>query len=113
VYARAPALPHEQGDHVKHDTTWRSWRGTADEAGRGEVWPGRERVTRWQSLLTTHTKHGRQLLREMLAGPIMFTPDATTYRFEGEATMGPLLSGEIAGSTVMVPVRGFEPRFDG
>ncbi len=39
------------------------------------------------------SQRGRQLLREVLAGPLRFTPDARTYRFEGEAAMGRVLAG--------------------
>jgi hypothetical protein len=48
----------------------------------------------WRALLMTkQVADGRQLLREMLTGPLMFTPDARTYRFEGDAAMGRLLAG--------------------
>lgn len=43
----------------------------------------------------SHTER-RQLLREMLVGPLRFTPDGRTYRFEGDAAIGRLLSG-VAG----------------
>jgi hypothetical protein len=55
----------------------------------------RQRVADWRALLTTHVADGRQLLREVLAGPIRFAPDDETYRFEGEAAMGRLLGGTI------------------
>ena len=63
--------------------------------------------------LTKHTSDGRQLLREVLAGPLRFTPEGRTYRFEGELAVGRMLS-EMAGlTTSLVAVRGIEPRFDG
>jgi hypothetical protein len=73
----------------------------------------RSRVDDWQALLTRRTTHGRQLLREMLVGPITFTPNGRAYRFEGEASFGRLLSGEAGLPTNVVAVRGIEPRFDG
>jgi hypothetical protein len=69
----------------------------------------RERVTRWQEMLTTHTTHGRQLLTEVLDGKLAFTPEGTAYRFDGDATVGPLLRGTV-GDPIVVPVRGFERR---
>src|SRR5206468_7553061 len=57
----------------------------------------REHVASWRSLLTTkHVQDGRQLLREVLTGPLRFTPEQRTYRFEGEAAFGKMLAG-IAG----------------
>ena len=55
----------------------------------------------------------RQLLREVLAGPLRFTPEGHTYRFEGEASVGRLLAGVAGVATLMVPLRGFEPRSRG
>ena len=56
----------------------------------------RQHVADWRRLLTKQTQDGRQLLREVLAGPLRFTPEGRTYRFEGEAAVGRLLAG-IAG----------------
>jgi hypothetical protein len=42
---------------------------------------------------------GRQLLREVLAGPLRFTPDLRAYHFEGEAAVGRLLAGITATGT--------------
>ena len=46
----------------------------------------RRHISRWRQLLTAreHVQDTRAALREMLAGPIRFTPDGRTYRFEGE-----------------------------
>jgi len=41
-------------------------------------------VKDWRALLTKRVEDGRQLLREVLSGPLRFTPDGRTYRFEGE-----------------------------
>ena len=61
----------------------------------------REHVARWRELLTTHVQDGRQLLREVLAGPLRFTPEGRTYRFEGEAALGQIVAG-IAGLPTFV-----------
>ena len=45
-----------------------------------------EHVAGWRALLTKQVEDGRQLLREVLAGPLRFTPEGRTYRFEGEAS---------------------------
>jgi hypothetical protein len=52
-----------------------------------------ERVGRWRALLKNHVEDGRQLLREVLAGPLMFTPEQRSYRFEGEAAIGRAFAG--------------------
>jgi site-specific DNA recombinase len=67
----------------------------------------------WRGMLAKHTSDGRQLLREVLTGPLRFTPEGRTYRFEGEASVGRLLAGVVDVATFMVPVRGFEPRSRG
>ena len=72
----------------------------------------RRRVEDWRGLLDRRPAHGRQLLREMLAGPITFTTAGRAYRFRGEASFG-ALAGEASGTPLMVPVRGFEPRSRG
>ena len=56
----------------------------------------RMRVGQWRQLLTTNIEDGRRLLREVLSGPLRFTPEGRSYRFEGEATLGPIVAG-IAG----------------
>jgi hypothetical protein len=75
----------------------------------------RDRIEDWQELLTRRAMHGRQLLREMLAAPIQFTPieGRRAYRFEGEASFGGVIAGEAGVPTLMVPLRGFEPRSRG
>ena len=67
------------------------------------------RVKNWRALLTHRPAHGRQLLREMLTGPITFTPAGRVYRFRSEASFGDSASG----TPYVVPVRGFEPRSRG
>ena len=55
----------------------------------------RQELTQWRSLLTGNVGDGRQLLREVLVGPLTFTPEGDVYRFEGEAGVGKLLSGKL------------------
>jgi hypothetical protein len=51
---------------------------------RGVIEAGvHEHVSRWRALLTKRVEDGRQLLREVLAGPLRFTPAGRAYRFEG------------------------------
>ena len=71
----------------------------------------RGHLTRWRSLLTKHTADGRQLLREVLAGPLRFTPEGKTYRFDGEAALGRLLAGIAGLPTLLASPTGFEPVF--
>jgi hypothetical protein len=49
----------------------------------------------------------RKLLREMIAGPIRFTPVGRTYRFEWKLWC----ADETGVSTLMVPVRGYDKGF--
>jgi hypothetical protein len=64
----------------------------------------RMRVKQWRQLLTMNIEDGRQLLREVLAGPLRFTPEGRSYRFDGEATLGQIVAG-IAG----LPTVGTSP----
>ena len=73
----------------------------------------RRHLDRWHSLLFKHTAEGRQLLREVLAGPLRFTPEGRTYRFNGEAAVGHMLAGTAGLTTSLVAVRGIEPRSRG
>jgi hypothetical protein len=52
---------------------------------------------------------GRQLLREVLAGPLKFTPHGRTYRFEGEAAIGRAIAGMTGLATFVVRPEGLEP----
>jgi site-specific DNA recombinase len=61
----------------------------------------------WRTLLASaHVRDGRQLLREVLDGPLRFTPDGRAYRFAGEARLGDLLVGAVGLPTNVVAVRG-------
>jgi site-specific DNA recombinase len=72
----------------------------------------RERLARWTSMLTSHVDDGRTLFREILVGPIRFTPDkeSGTYSFEGIAAIDRLFSGIVRSPFVASPT-GFEPVF--
>ena len=73
----------------------------------------RRQLGRWQELLAIdRVSDGRQLLRETLAGPLRMAPVDRSFRFEGIA-IGRVLAGRADVATNLVPVRGFEPRFDG
>ena len=68
----------------------------------------------WHALLATkQVQDGRQLLCEVLAGPLRFTPDAQTYRFEGEARVGAIVAQMAGVAPLMVAVPGIEPGFHG
>jgi hypothetical protein len=71
----------------------------------------RRHLERWQTLLTARVEVGRQLLRETLVGPLTFTPDGRTYRFEGELSIGRLLAGMTGLPTFLASPTGFEPVF--
>ena len=71
----------------------------------------RKRIGQWRELLTTNIEDGRQLLREVLAGPLRFTPEGRSYRFEGEATLGQIVAGIAGLPTVLASPTGFEPVF--
>ena len=53
----------------------------------------RDKLAAWRSLLGRQTQDGRQLLRELLEGPIRFMPDGEMYRFHGKAALWKLLAG--------------------
>ena len=67
----------------------------------------------WRGLLTRQTRHGRDFLRTVLTGPIAFTPlmdaAAKAYQFDGEASIGQLLSGVIELPTNLASPTGFNP----
>ena len=49
-------------------------------------------VAEWRTLLTEEVEDGRQLLREVLEGPLRFTPDGKVYRFTGQVATGRLIT---------------------
>ena len=68
----------------------------------------RGHVGQWRTLLTKHVNDGRQLLREVLLGPLRFTPDGRAYRFEGEATFGPIIAGMVGVAPFGTSPAGFD-----
>lgn len=68
----------------------------------------REQVAAWRALLTTEINDGRELLRQVLAGPLRFTPAADkSYQFEGEAAIGRMLAGALGSATILASPAGF------
>ena len=48
----------------------------------------REKLSTWRALLTRQTPDGRELLRQVLQGPLRFAPEAKMYRFFGRRRSG-------------------------
>jgi hypothetical protein len=74
----------------------------------------RRKLGEWRALLGRNVQDGRQLLREVLRGPIRFwpvEPGARVFRFQGEVDYGVLLSGVAGVATKLVSPTGFEPVF--
>src|SRR5438093_895731 len=65
-----------------------------------------EYVNHWRALLTRRVEDGRQLLREVLEGPLRFTPEGKSYRFEGEIAFGRLLAGMVGVAPLMASPTG-------
>jgi hypothetical protein len=57
------------------------------------------KVAEWRRLLDGDIAERRQFLREILDGPIYFTPEGNTYRFEGMDRRGRLITDLVTGST--------------
>ena len=55
-----------------------------------------EKIAGWRTRLATD---GRQVLREVLRGPLRFDPSGTQYQFEGATRTGELITGLIGDST--------------
>jgi site-specific DNA recombinase len=74
----------------------------------------RKRLADWRELLRRQAPVARQVVSHLLDGRILCTPnkDERLYRFAGRVKFEQLLSG-VVPTVGMVPVRGFEPRFDG
>ncbi len=71
------------------------------------------RLRNWQAVAKRHLPEARQLLREVLADRLVFTPaildKATQWEFRGPASLGRLIEG-ILPKGVVAPT-GFEPVF--
>ena len=67
----------------------------------------------WRGLLSRQVAEGREVLRQLLAEPILFTPiegDRHAYRFEGTASLTGMFEG-LVEVTGMASPPGFEPGF--
>ena len=73
----------------------------------------RERLTGWRALLTGCVEDGRNPFRQVLQGPIRFTPepDQHEYHFVGEVELGRLFMGIAALAPFVASPTGFEPVF--
>ena len=70
----------------------------------------RAHCDRWREMLSGGSvQDGRGLLRVVLEGPIRFTPDARTYRFDGLLSFGKVLAGIVPLATFEVGPPGIEP----
>jgi len=65
-------------------------------------------VNGWGALLTKRVEDGRQLLREMLTGPLRFTPIKRSYQFEGKSAIGRIVVGMVGLPTVLASPTGTE-----
>ena len=87
------------GDGVRHVD-----RATIERTVRG-------RLDHWRALATQHVAGSRQFLREVLNGPVIFTPEAGTYLFAGVAGLGWLIENVVDDprATFVVRPAGIEP----
>ena len=60
-------------------------------------------VANWRGLMSGSVADGRQLLREVLAAPLRFTPDGKTYRFTAPVATDELIAGAV------LPTKGTSP----
>ena len=69
-----------------------------------------EQVGRWRQLLAASAslEEGRQLLREVLAAPLVFTPTPTGYHFRARTHIGEVVSGAVGGAQQLASPTGFE-----
>jgi hypothetical protein len=67
-------------------------------------------VANWRALLTESIEDGRTLLREVLSGPLVLTPNAEGYHFRAGVATGELIAGVIAAGAqeVASPAGGAE-----
>lgn len=66
----------------------------------------RPRLAAWRAKLSGAVPVQRELLREIVIGPITLTPKDRAYAFDGETIAGRLLLGEIDGYQPLVCARG-------
>jgi hypothetical protein len=67
----------------------------------------RARLGDWQGMLGRQPEIARQILRKLLVGRLVLTPDATarTYTMQGRASSGRLLEGIAAAAGLVPPGR--------
>jgi site-specific DNA recombinase len=72
----------------------------------------REKSEEWQALLRKHAPIARQIVRKLVEGRIVFTPDreARRYTFEVPGTVAAFFSGIVCPQAMASPT-GFEPVF--
>jgi site-specific DNA recombinase len=72
----------------------------------------REKSEEWRALLRKHAPIARQMLRKLVEGRIVFTPDleARRYRFTMPGTLANFFSGIVCPQAMASPT-GFEPVF--
>jgi hypothetical protein len=69
-------------------------------------------VADWRALLTESVEDGRTLLREVLTGPLMFTPKPEGYHFRGKVATGELIAGAIEGAHKLASPAGLDAMLD-
>jgi hypothetical protein len=75
----------------------------------------RDKLTDWRALASRHVAQTRQILRKLLAGPLLCAPIRTEERvgfsFEAQVSLGRLIGGAIDLPTKLACPEGFEPAF--
>jgi hypothetical protein len=71
-----------------------------------------EKANEWRALLRKHAPIARQMIRKLVEGRIVFTPDrqARRYTFRATGTLATFFSGIVCPHVVTSPT-GFEPVF--
>jgi chromosome segregation ATPase len=94
---------------------------TLDRAGKITLgnWKAVERelqskLTEWRTLLRKHIPQARQILKKLLAGPLVFSPvrngHERYYEFRAPIALGRIINGLACANMVTSPT-GFEPVF--
>ena len=63
-------------------------------------------VASWRALLTESVEDGRTLLREVLSGPLVFTPESEGYHFKAPVATGELIAGAVSENAQQVASPG-------
>ena len=71
-------------------------------------------VGRWRQLLAASAsiEEGRQLLREVLAAPLVFTPTPTGYHFRARTQIAEVVSGAVGGAHKVASPAGPDATLD-